>query len=87
MNLGNENEYIEFKESLTQLDKGLKSLTAMLNKNGRSSIYFGVNDKGDVIGIDIGCRTLEDIRNKINNFIDPKIIFDVKTLTSDDNKT
>lgn len=87
MNLGNENEYIEFKESLTQLDKGLKSLTAMLNKNGRGSIYFGVNDKGDVIGIDVGTRTLEDIRNKINNFIDPKIIFDVKTLTSDNNKT
>lgn len=28
-----ENENIEFKESLAQLDKGLKSLTAMLNSN------------------------------------------------------
>lgn len=35
MNLGEENEYQEFKESLSQLDKGLKSISAMLNKHGR----------------------------------------------------
>ena len=40
------NKYQEFKESLTWLDKGLKSLTAMLNKNNIGTIYFGVNDNG-----------------------------------------
>ena len=35
MNLGIENEYQEFKEGLGQLDKGLKSIVAMLNKHGQ----------------------------------------------------
>ena len=88
MNLGIENESVEFKESLTQLDKGLKSLTAMLNKNGTGTVYFGVNDNGDVIGgLTIGKNTKEGIRNKINNLIDPKIIYEIETLISDDNKT
>lgn len=30
MNLGKEDEYQEFKEGLAQLDKGLKSISAML---------------------------------------------------------
>ena len=42
MNLGQENEYQEFKESLTQLDKGLKSLTAILNKNNMKATYHPV---------------------------------------------
>lgn len=88
MNIGKENEYVEFKESLTQLDKGLKSLTAMLNKHGRGIVYFGVDDNGNVTGgLTIGKNTSEDIRNKINNFIEPKIIYELDVLTSDDNKT
>ena len=44
MNIGFENEYQEFKEGLGQLDKGLKSLTAMLNKYGNATVYFCVDD-------------------------------------------
>ena len=43
MNLGSENEFQEFKESLAQLDKGLRSLVAMLNRNSISAtcrVYF-----------------------------------------------
>ncbi len=86
MNLGNENEYTEFKISLTQLDKGLKSITAMLNKHGMGTVYFGVDDDGNVVGLTIGKTTCEDVRNKINNFIDPKIIYELEVLKSDDNK-
>jgi hypothetical protein len=42
MNLGIEDEFTEFKASLAQLDKGLKSVTAMLNKHGEANVYFGV---------------------------------------------
>lgn len=44
MKLGNENEYQEFKEVCEQLDKGLKSITSMLNKHGSATVYFGVDD-------------------------------------------
>ena len=86
MNLGKENENQEFKESLAQLDKGLKSLTAMLNRKGKGTVYFGVNDNGDVIGASVGKRTFEDIRNKIKDMIDPKIIFDINVEKDEYNK-
>lgn len=74
MNLGKEDEFQEFKESLAQLDKGLKSLTAMLNRNGKGTVYFGVDDNGNVIGgVEVGKKTFEDIRNKIKTYIDPSI--------------
>lgn len=85
MNLGLENEYQEFKESLIQLDKGLKSLTAMLNKNNKGTVYFGVNDDGLVIGLEIGKDTLLDIRNKAAIYIEPRIILNFETL-EDENK-
>lgn len=86
MNFDQENEYIEFKESLTQLDKGLKSITAMLNKNGKGTVYFGINDFGNVIGISIGHNTLKDIRDKISTYIEPKIIYNLDLLTTNDGK-
>ena len=73
MNLGMEDETQEFKEGLGQLDKGLKSITAMLNKHGRGTVYFGVKDNGDVCGLDIGKKTLMDIRNIISSKIEPRI--------------
>ena len=78
MNLGKEDESVEFKESLSQLDKGLKSITAMLNKHGEANVYFGVSDSGDVCGMDIGKDTLMDIRNHIRDKIEPRIYAEIK---------
>lgn len=87
MNLGNENEYVEFKESLGQLDKGIKSLTAMLNRNGRGTVYFGVDDSGNVKGITIGKKTLLDVRNRIRDIVEPQILASIKEYTSESGKT
>ncbi len=86
MNLGIENEYQEFKEGLGQLDKGLKSLTAMLNKHGQGTVYFGVKDNGDVCGLLIGKETLMDIRNRIHDKIVPRIYADISECIADDKK-
>ncbi len=86
MNLGIENEYQEFKEGLGQLDKGLKSLSAMLNKHGQGTVYFGVKDNGDVCGLSIGKETLMDIRNRIRDKIDPRIYADISECSADDKK-
>lgn len=84
MNLGQENEIQEFKISLAQLEKGLKSLTAMLNRHGYGCVYFGVNDDGEVVGLSVGKNTLTEIRNKISLLIDPKIINEIKVLNDED---
>ncbi len=83
MNLGIEDEFTEFKESLAQLDKGLKSLTAMLNKHGEGNVFFGVLDNGDVSGITIGKNTLMDIRNRIRDKIEPRIYAEIKDYTDE----
>ncbi len=86
MNLGIENEYQEFKAGLGQIDKGLKSLAAMLNKHGQAAVYFGVDDNGDVCGLSIGKDTLMDIRNRIRDTIDPRIYADIQEQTDDSGK-
>ncbi len=86
MNLGVENEYQEFKAGLGQLDKGLKSLAAMLNKHGQAAVYFGVDDNGDVCGLSIGKNTLMDIRNRIRDKIDPRVYADIQEQTDDSGK-
>ena len=80
MNLGRENEYQEFKEGLGQLDNGLKSLTSMLNKHGKGTVYFGVDDNGNICGLTIGKNTTMDIRNRIRDKIDPRIYASIEEL-------
>lgn len=86
MNLGNENEYQEFKEGLGQLDKGLKSITSMLNKHGCATVYFGVDDDGNVCGLSIGKNTSMDIRNRIRDKIEPRIYADIQELIDNNGK-
>lgn len=77
-NLGVETEYIEFKESVGQLSRGIEALTAMLNKHGKGRVVFGVKDNGDVIGIEIGNKTITDISQGIANSVKPAVIPDIR---------
>lgn len=86
MNIGIEDEYQEFKEGLGQLDKGLKSITSMLNKHGCATVYFGVDDDGNVRGLSIGKNTLMDIRNRIRDKIEPRIYAEIQELKDDTGK-
>ena len=86
MNIGFENETTGFKKSISQLDKGILGLTAMLNRSNRGTVYFGVDDNGDVVGMDIGESTFERVRNAVRNYVLPRIIVDVEVLISDDGK-
>lgn len=44
MNLGKENEEVEFKQSTSELVDAMKAISAMLNKHGYGMIYFGASD-------------------------------------------
>ena len=86
MNLGQETEKLEFKLGLGQLDKGLRSLSAMLNRSAEGTVYFGVDDDGTVKGLDIGKRTLLDIRSRAAELIEPRIILDISVLKDESEK-
>ena len=82
-----ENENIEFKISLGQLDKGLEALSAMINKNGYGKVVYGVNDDAEIIGLkDIGRETIKKIGVRINEAINPKIVPTI-SLTKYEDKT
>ena len=74
MNIGVETEKTEFKKTTGELREGIVSLASMLNKNGYGVLYFGVKDNGDVVGQQMGDRTLRDISQAIANFIKPQVI-------------
>ena len=73
MNLGKENEQIEFKESTSELSDALIDITAMLNKHNCGTLYFGVKNNGDVCGMQVGDSTIRDISRKVFEKIKPQI--------------
>ena len=75
MNLGMESEKVEFKKSTSEIIEGVISLSAMLNKHGEGTVYFGVKNNGDIIGQkDLNENTLRDITRKVAEGIKPQII-------------
>ena len=84
MNVGSESETVEFKKGIAQLSKGIEGLSAMLNKHNTGTLYLGVDDNGDVVGIDVGRDTLEKIRNEIDTELEPKCIPEIDVLHTED---
>ncbi len=85
-NLGRESETQEFKESTVELEDALVAMVAMLNKRCRGTVYFGVRNNGDVIGQDVGSRTLTKISQAFKNHVDPVVIPRIDVLSDDSGK-
>lgn len=66
-----ESEFLELKKSTAQLKEGIISLSAMLNKNNKGELLFGINDEGITCGINIGRNTMSDIAHEIRNNLKP----------------
>jgi ATP-dependent DNA helicase RecG len=73
-----ENQNIEFKESWN--DEYIKWICGFANAFG-GTIYIGINDNGDIIGLNDAHKLLEDIPNKVRDILG--IIVDVNVLTQD----
>ncbi|MFO8065940.1 MAG: putative DNA binding domain-containing protein [Bacteroidales bacterium] len=61
-----ENQHTEFKKIWK--DDFLKSICAFANAQG-GTLYVGVNNNGEVIGVDNFAKLLEDLPNKIRNIL------------------
>lgn len=59
-----ESQVVEYKESWR--DEYLKWICGFANAQG-GTLYIGINDKGEVVGVDEAKRLLEDIPNKVSN--------------------
>ncbi len=68
-----ETETTEFKKSLAELQQGLISLAAMLNKHGQGELWFGIAPNGNAVGLTISEKTLRDVSQAIGAHIEPRI--------------
>ena len=76
---GQESETVEFKRSTAQIDRALKTVCAFLNHKG-GSLYFGVSDKGRIIGQDVSDSTIKSISQKIRQKIKPEASPEINVL-------
>lgn len=68
-----ETEIIEFKKSLAELQQGLISLAAMLNKHGQADLWFGIAPNSRAVGLTLNEKTLRDVSQAIAAHIEPRI--------------
>jgi ATP-dependent DNA helicase RecG len=76
--IGKESEKLEYKRSIAELNEGIISIVAMLNKHSYGELYFGIRNDGTPIGIDISEKTLRDVSQAIANHIEPQICPEIK---------
>lgn len=74
-----EDEITEFKKTTNELDSAMISISSMLNKHGRGTIYFGVKNDGSAFSFTITDSTLRDVSRKIYESIKPQIFPVIKT--------
>ncbi len=76
--MNNENQNIEYKESWR--DEYVKWLCGFANAQG-GKLYIGINDKGEVCGVENAHKLSEDIPNKVVSFLG--IVAEVNVLYKD----
>ena len=84
MNLGTENEILEFKKSTSELKVSMDDICSMLNKHCKGSLYFGVKPNGDVVGQIVSVSTLNDIASTIKESIEPMIYPQIEEIHIDE---
>ena len=84
MNLGMENETLEFKKSTSELKDAMDDICAILNKHGHGALYFGVKPNGDVCGQEVSPSSLNDVATQIKTAIKPMIYPVISKETFDD---
>ncbi|UBD70815.1 putative DNA binding domain-containing protein [Bacteroides cellulosilyticus] len=78
-----ENEQVEFKETTGQLERGMETLCAFLNREG-GTVLFGISDKGKIIGQEIADSTKRSIAEAINR-LEPTAIAQISYIPIPDN--
>ena len=86
MNIGRENEQIEFKKTTSETKEGIISIASILNKHGKGVLYFGVKDNGDILGQEIGKDTLRYLSRDIAGNIRPNCWYEIEERKDSDGK-
>jgi ATP-dependent DNA helicase RecG len=72
-----ESERVEFKQSFSE--ELIETIVAFSNSSG-GTIFVGINNQGEIIGIQIGKETLQKWTNEIKNKTSPSQIVDISEI-------
>ena len=67
-----ESQTVEFKKSIGQLSRAMETLCAFANTD-LGSVYFGINDDGKTMGIEMNDSSFRKVQETVFNTFDPKI--------------
>ena len=67
-------------KSLAELDEGLNSMAAILNKHAAGELWFGIKNDGMLVGMEVTETTLRKVSQSIAAHIDPKIFPEVSNV-------
>ncbi len=73
MNYGKETETLEFKKTTGELKAAMVSISAILNKHGVGTLFFGIKPNGDISGQEVTESSLRDVSRMIYESIHPQI--------------
>ena len=76
-----ENESVEFKQSFNS--EAIESLSAFANTKG-GTVFIGVNDNGDIVGVNLQQETVKNWINEIKGKTKPSIVPDYEESVMDD---
>lgn len=71
-----ESQTLEFKKTMAEMREIVETICAFANAKG-GTVLVGVDDSGNVLGIDLGRRSIEEIALEIARSTDPKIFPEV----------
>lgn len=80
-----ESETLEFKKSLSEWKEIVETVSAFSNTKG-GIIVVGLDDNKNLIGVNIGKGTIEDLTNKILINTEPKIYPEIKVVNKERKK-
>lgn len=75
-----EGQTVEFKKTFSAEDKAIRTLCAFANADG-GTVFFGVRDDGQAVGVSLGANTRENFANKLKAHSSPLLRPQVDILT------
>lgn len=81
-----EDEYTELKRTTGELNDSIYDISAILNKHGNGTLYFGIKNDGTPNPFKINDSTLRDISRKIYETIKPQIYPEIHKIIIDGNE-
>ena len=73
MNYGKESETLEFKKTTGELKAAMISISAILNKHGIGTLFFGIKPDGEISGQEVSESSIRDVSRQIHESIHPQI--------------